>query len=75
MKFEPCRCKHTGKIFCLVTLEDDETKENIKKRDSKIREECLNLCQTEDEAIGVANSPIEVIEEACGFYIAIFLDL
>ena len=59
----------------LITLEDDERKQDIKKRDSKIRELCLNLCQTEDEAIGVANSPIAVIGEACGFYIAIFLEL
>ena len=75
MKFKPQKCKKTGKIFCLVRLDPGETKEDIKKRDSKIREECLNLCQSEDEAIGVANSPIEVIGEACGFYIAIFLEL
>jgi len=75
MKFKPQKCKKTGKIFCLITLEGDETKEDIKKRDSKIRLDCLDLCESQNEAIGVANSPIAVIGEACGFYIAIFLDL
>ena len=75
MKFKPQKCKKTGKIFCLVTLEDDETKENIKKRDSKIREECLKLCRDENEVIRLVNSPIAVIGEACGYYIVLFLDL
>ena len=75
MKFEPRRCEKTGKIFCLITLEDDERKQDIKKRDSKLRYECLKLCRDENEVVKLVNSPIEVIGEACGYYIVIFLDL
>ena len=75
MKFKPCKSPYTNKIFCLVSLDENETKEDIKKRDSKIREMCLDLCESQNEAIGVANSPIEVIGEACGYYIVLFLDL
>jgi len=75
MRFEPRRCEKTGKIFCLVRLDPGETKENIKKRDSKIRGECLDLCEDESEVVKLVNSPIEVIGEACGYYIVLFLDL
>ena len=75
MKFKPQKCKRTGKIFCLVRLEPGETKEDIKKRDSKIRLDCLDLCQSEEEVIRLVNSPIAVIGEACGYYIVLFLDL
>ena len=75
MRFEPRRCEKTGKIFCLVSLEENETKENILKRENKIKTLCLDLCQSEDEVVKLVNSPIEVIGEACGYYIVLFLDL
>jgi len=75
MKFRPCKCKKTGKIFCLVRLEDDETKENILKRENKIKTLCLDLCESQNEAVMLVNSPIEVIGETCGYYIVLFLDL
>ena len=75
MKFKPQKCERTGKIFCLVSLEGNETKRDILKRDSKIRLDCLDLCQSEEEVIRLVNSPIAVIGEACGHYIVVFLNL
>ena len=75
MKFKPQKCERTGKIFCLISLEDDERKQDILKKENEIRRQCLKLCQNEHETDAVLDGPLAVIGEACGYYIVLFLGL
>ena len=75
MKIKPCKCPYTNKIFCLVTLEDDETKRDILKREQEVRQSCLKLCENEHETDAVIDGPLAVIGKACGYFIVIFLGL
>jgi len=75
MKIKPCKCKRTGKIFCLIRLDPGETKEDILLNDEKIRQECLKLCRGEDEADVVIDSPIALIPKPCGYYVVEFLTI
>jgi len=75
MKFKPQKCKKTGKIFCLVSLEGNETKRDILKREQEVRQSCLKLCENEHETDAVIDGPLAVIGKACGYFIVIFLGL
>ena len=75
MEIKPQKCERTGKIFCLVSLDGNETKRDILKREKEIRRQCLKLCQNEHETDAVLDGPIAVIGKACGYFIVIFVGL
>ena len=75
MQIKPCKCEFTDEIFCLVRLEENETKEDILKNEEKIREMCLKLCVNEDQAITVSDFPITVSGKPCGYWVVEFLNV
>ena len=72
MKIKPCRSR-SGKIFCLVELEENEMKLDIYKNEEKIRQLCLKLCENEDEATIISDCPIVVIPITCEYFEIQFL--
>ena len=73
MEIKPYKSKFGDEIFCLIRLDPGETKDDILKNDQKIREYCLKLCQDEDEADVVIDSPIALIPKAGDYYVIQFL--
>ena len=63
MQIKPCRSR--SEIFCLVELEENEKKQDIYLNEEKIRDKCLKLCQSEDEATIISDFPIVVIPITC----------
>ena len=72
MKIKPCRSR-SGKIFCLVELEENEKKQDIYLNEEKIRDKCLKLCQNEDEATIIADCPIVILPITCEYFEIRFL--